>query len=110
MTLINKARRELSALQQTNNIEFLEIDNSQLIAFHKWSLDGQNKALIVISLDQYYTQKGWVKVPLYHWGIHEGHNVRVIDQITGNSYNWDREWCYVELHPVLPFHIFEVKL
>lgn len=110
MTLINKARHELPALQQTNNIEFLEIDNPQIIAFHKWSLDGQNKALVVISLDQHYAQKGWVKVPLNHWGIHEGHNVRVIDQITGDSYNWDKEWCYVELHPVLPFHIFEVKL
>ena len=110
MSLINKARHHLSALQQTNNIEFLEIDNPQIIAFHKWSFDSQNKALIVISLDQHYVQKGWIKVPLQQWGIHEGHNVRVIDMVTEDSYNWDKEWCYVELHSVLPFHIFEVQL
>ena len=110
MTLINKARHDLPALQQTNNIEFLDIDNPQILAFHKWSLDGHNKALIVISLDQHYSQKGWVKVPLHHWGIVEGHPVRVIDQVTGDSYLWDRAFCYVELHPVLPFHIFEVQL
>lgn len=110
MTRINKTRHDLSALQQTNNIEFLTIENKELLAFHKWSLDGSQKALVVISLDPFYPQKGWVKIPLSHWNIHEGHPVRVIDKITGDSYNWDREWCYIELHPVLPFHIFEVQL
>lgn len=110
MTLINKARHRLPALQQTNNIAFLEIENPQILAFHKWSLDGQNKALVVVSLDQHYTQKGWVKVPAQHWGIQKGHSVRVRDMVTGDSYNWDQEWCYVELHPVLPFHIFEVQI
>ncbi len=110
IALINKSRHELAALQQTNNIEFLAIENPQLLAFHKWSLDGIQKTLVVISLDPYYSQKGWVKVPLQHWGISEGHPVRVVDSITGDSYNWDREWCYVELHPVLPFHIFDVQL
>ncbi len=110
ITLINKARNTSEALQQTNNIEFLEIDNDQLIAFYKWNFDNTDKKLIVVSLDPHYSQKGWVKVPLHKWGIHEGHPIVVNDMLTGNSYHWDREWSYIELHPVLPFHIFDVSL
>jgi starch synthase (maltosyl-transferring) len=34
--------------------------------------------------------------------------VTVVDMITGNSYNWDKEWNFVELHPAMPFHLFKI--
>lgn len=110
MTAINKARKELPSLQQTNNIEFLEIDNQQLLAFHKWDFEAKDRTLVVVNLDPHYAQKGWVKVPLSKWGIQAGHTVRVFDVITEDSYVWNEEHCYIELHPVLPFHIFKVEL
>ncbi len=109
ITLVNKARKKLKSLQQTNNIEFLEIDNANLIAFHKWDFEKKDRSLVVVSLDPHYPQKGWVKLPLQDWGISEGHSIRVQDQVTEDSYNWDKEWSYIELHPVLPFHIFKVE-
>ena len=29
--------------------------------------------------------------------------------ITGSGYNWYNEWNFVELHPTLPFHIFNIN-
>ena len=106
---INKIRQENPSLQQTNNIEFCDIDNDQLIAYYKYDDSRQNETLMIVSLDAYYSKSGWVKVPLQSLGIHEGHNIVVTDLITGNSYHWDKEWCYVELHPALPFHLFKIQ-
>jgi starch synthase (maltosyl-transferring) len=35
--------------------------------------------------------------------------VKVTDLITGNSYWWDKEWNFVEIHPALPFHLFKIE-
>lgn len=110
MSTINHARKQMPSLQQTNNIEFLEIDNHQLLAFHKWDFESKDRTLVVVNLDPHYSQKGWVKIPLSKWGISEGHTVRVFDVVTEDSYVWNKEFCFIELHPVLPFHIFKVEL
>ena len=106
---INQIRHEHQALQQTNNIKFCHIENDNLIGFYKWNQDRSSEILVVISLDQYYMQQGTLQLPLQDLGIQHGHKVEVHDLVTGNSYNWYDEWNYVELHPTLPFHIFEIR-
>lgn len=106
---INKIRKENPSLQQTNNIEFCDTDNDQLIAYYKYDDKRENETLMIVSLDAYYSKQGHVKIPLHSLGIHHGHNIVVTDLITGNSYHWDKEWCYVELHPALPFHLFKIQ-
>ncbi|MGQ2984668.1 alpha-1,4-glucan--maltose-1-phosphate maltosyltransferase [Flavobacterium sp.] len=106
---INKIRRENPSLQQTNNIEFCDTDNDQLIAYYKYDDDRENETLMIVSLDAYYSKQGHVKIPLHSLGINQGHNIVVTDLITGNSYHWDKEWCYIELHPALPFHLFKIQ-
>jgi starch synthase (maltosyl-transferring) len=108
MSALNHARHTHPALQQTNNIRFLSIENQQLLAFHKWDFELKNHILVVINLDPHSTQSGWVQTPLSHFGIAEGHPLRVHDVVTGDSYVWDKEWNFVELHPSLPFHVFHV--
>ena len=105
---INAVRHQNEALQQTNNIKFLNIHNDNLIAFYKWNDAKTNELLIIISLDQYYAQQGSVQLPLNDLGIGAGHRVQVQDLVTASSYNWHNEWNYVELHPTLPFHIFKI--
>ena len=106
ITKLNAVRHQQKALQQTNNIEFCDTNNEQLLAFYKWSDKKDNEMLIIISLDHYYSQKGEIRLPLSSLGINAGHRVQVSDLVTGSSYNWHQEWNYVELHPTLPFHIF----
>lgn len=106
---INAIRKEQASLQQTNNIEFCDTDSDQLIAYFKFDDSRENETLMIASLDAYYSKQGWVRLPLQSLGIHEGHTVMVTDLITGNSYHWDKEWNFVELHPALPFHLFKIQ-
>lgn len=106
---INNIRREHPSLQQTNNIEFCDTDNDQLIAYYKYDDNRQDETLMVASLDAYYAKQGWLKLPLQSLGLQPGQNIVVTDLITGNSYHWDKEWNYIELHPALPFHLFKIQ-
>ncbi|MBX2827369.1 MAG: alpha-1,4-glucan--maltose-1-phosphate maltosyltransferase [Flavobacteriaceae bacterium] len=106
---INHIRKEQPALQQTNNIRFLSIENDQLLAYYKYDQTRENEILAVVNLDPYYAQNGWVQLPMEDLGMHEGQTIRVHDLITGSSYHWDKEWNFVELHPALPFHLFKIE-
>jgi starch synthase (maltosyl-transferring) len=105
MSKINQLRKENTSLQQTNNIVFCETDNDQLLGYYKFADDKTNQTLMVVSLDPYYPRQGMVRLPLENLG--QG-PFKVFDQITGNSYIWDKEWNFVELHPALPFHLFTI--
>ncbi|MCJ7757960.1 MAG: alpha-1,4-glucan--maltose-1-phosphate maltosyltransferase, partial [Gillisia sp.] len=87
---------------------FCEIDNDKLLAYYKFDAQKKNETLMVVNLDPYYTMQGMVKVPLKELGLVEGQQFSVEDLITGNSYLWDKKWCFVELHPGLPFHLFRI--
>ncbi len=109
MGKINQIRKENSSLQQTNNIEFCATSNDQVMAYYKYDDDKENETLMIASLDAYYIKQAQVRLPLESLGIHAGQPIRVTDLITGNSYIWDKEWNFVELHPTLPFHLFKIQ-
>lgn len=108
MTRINRSRHEHPSLQQTNNIHFCYTDSEQFMSWYKYDDNRSNETLMVVSLDPYYTKQGWIQLPLDELGIAEGYQVKMLDLITGSSYIWDREWNYVELHPAMPFHLFQI--
>ena len=106
---INRIRKEQASLQQTTNIEFCETTSEQLMAFYKYDDERENETLMIVNLDAHYAKQGNVKLPLKQLSIQNGQPIRVHDLITGNSYIWDNEWNYVELHPTLPFHLFRIE-
>ena len=105
---INKARKEHEALQQTNNIRFCHIDNDQLIAFYKWNDDKTSEVFVVISLDHHTAQRGTVQLPIQEMGVGHDHQLKIRDVVPDIEYTWNGEWNFVELHPNMPFHIFEI--
>lgn len=106
---INQIRKEQSAFQFTNNIQFCTIENEYLLAYFKQSEDGKNNVLCVVNLDPYNRQSGWVQVPRHLIGVNDGQPLRMKDLITRNSYIWHDEWNFVELDPYqLPYHIFGI--
>ena len=109
ITKINQTRKSQEALQQTKNIKFLEVENDNLIAFYKWNDDKTNEILVIISLDAHHAQRGSVKLPLEDLGLYHGQEVGVNDIIPNHSYTWNQEWNFIELHPKMPFHIFEIN-
>ncbi len=109
ITKINNIRKEQASLQQTNNIQFCDTDNDQVIAYYKYDHTKENETLMICNLDAYYAKQAWVKIPLQSLNIQEGQSFTVTDLITGNSYIWNREWNFVEIHPSLPFHLFKIQ-
>lgn len=108
ITKINVIRHQQTALQQTNNIQFLDVHNDALLAFYKWDQERSCELLIVVSLDPYYPQSGSVRLPWQDLGMNPGQQITLRDLVTDSTYNWHEEWNYVELHPALPFHIFKI--
>jgi len=105
---INNARKQNEALQQTNNIKFCHIDNDQLLAFYKWNDEKTNEVFVVISLDHHHAQRGTVQLPIHDLGIGANDKLIVRDILPDVQYTWNGEWNFVELHPNMPFHIFEI--
>lgn len=106
ITRINQIRKQQESLQQTNNIVFCKTDNEQLIAYYKFNDAKTDHTLMVCSLNAQNPLQAVVRLPLEEIG---NQPVKVTDLITGNSYYWDREWNFVELHPALPFHLFKIE-
>ncbi len=106
ITRINNIRKQHESLQQTNNIVFCKVENDQIMAYYKFNDSKTDHTLMICNLDPYYPKQAMVRLPLEEIG---NQPVRVTDLITGNSYLWDKEWNFVELHPVLPFHLFKIE-
>jgi starch synthase (maltosyl-transferring) len=110
VTMINKIRCENEALQQTNNLEFFDVDNDYLLFFGKFTDDLKNVILVVVNLDPFHTQSGWLHLPLGRLGIDPHQPFLVHDLIADDKVIWQHERNYVELNPrVLPFHIFRLR-
>ena len=111
ITLLNKARKQNAALQNTWNIRFLSVENNNLIAYLKATDDLKSIVLIVVNLDQHSVQSGYVQLPLQQWKIEGNVNVKLHDVMTGERYSWTQEWNDVAIdRNKLPGQFFEVTL
>ncbi|MFP4081848.1 MAG: alpha-1,4-glucan--maltose-1-phosphate maltosyltransferase [Candidatus Aminicenantes bacterium] len=109
ITRINRVRKENEALHSTWNLKFYEIDNEYLLAYGKRTEDLSNILLIVVNMDPFHTQSGWVRVPLQELGIGADQPYLVYDLLSEDKFFWQGERNYVELDPdILPVHIFRV--
>ena len=96
-------------MQLTNNVKFYEINNESLLFYGKTTDDLSNILFIIVNLDPYHTQSGWVKAPIHELGIDIQQTFLVHDLISEEKYIWQGEMNYIELNPVkMPFHIFRV--
>jgi starch synthase (maltosyl-transferring) len=110
MIRLNRIRKENSALQSTWNIEFAETSNDQIICYTKVDAATNNRLIIMVNLDFWNTHSASVRVPLEHFGMAADSSYRVHDLLSGDEYNWNGEWQYVELNPYLmPAHIFRIE-
>jgi len=74
---LNQIRRDNSALQQTANLQFLQVDNGNVIGFLKQSAHGDNAIACAIALSG-DTQDFWL-----HFGGHtvSGNAIRAIENL-----------------------------
>ncbi len=107
---VNTIRHENPALHTNRTLRFHRIDNDQLLAYTKQSLDGRNVVLVVVNLDPNWTQAGWVELPLEELGLPEASPYLAHDLLTGARYSWQGAWNFVELNPAAgPVHIMRLE-
>jgi starch synthase (maltosyl-transferring) len=99
MTRVNTIRKENEALQSDWSLKFQSADNDQLICYSKESDDRSNLILVVVNLDPYHTQAGFVTLPLDQLEIPPDRGYEAEDLLTGERYLWHGPRNYVELNP-----------
>jgi starch synthase (maltosyl-transferring) len=98
------------ALQSNHTVQFHPVDNPQLIAYSKTSEDRGDKILVIVNLDSFNRQLGWIDVVLKEFRLAASESYEMHDLLTDKKYVWQGSRNYVELNPaVLPAHVFRVE-
>jgi len=107
---VNRARRENPALQSNHKLRFHETDNPTLICYSKATDDLSNVIVVVVNLDAFHRQTGWVQLDLDSLGLDANHAFQAHDLLGEGRYLWQGSRNYVELTPEsLPAHILLVR-
>jgi starch synthase (maltosyl-transferring) len=105
---INRIRNEHAALQSDWSLQFHNIDNGQMLCYSKSS--GGDTLLMVVSLDPYHPQSGWVELNLDALRLPSGQSFQVHDLVTDARYSWHGPRNFVSVNPhVVPAHIFLLR-
>jgi starch synthase (maltosyl-transferring) len=66
--------------------------------------------VVVVNLDPYNTQSGWIELPLEDFDIEPGQPYRMDDLLSDASYEWQGTHNFVLLDPqVVPAHVFVIR-
>ena len=110
ITRINRIRRANKALQSNESLHFHATDNPSLLCYSKRSADGNNVILVVVNLDFFNVQTGWVNLDLDRLGVTASETFEVYDLLANHPYRWQGPRNYVALRPdAMPAHIFRVE-
>jgi starch synthase (maltosyl-transferring) len=109
ITTINTIRRQNAALQSNERLHFHPTDNPSLICYSKSTVDRGNVILVVVNLDPFLVQAGWVALDLAVLGLAADDTFEVYDLLADHSYRWPGSRNYVSLRPAeAPAHVFRV--
>lgn len=106
---VNRARCENPALQNNHELFFHATDNPYLICYSKRSVEGDNTVLVVVNLDPFHVQAGWIDLDLEKLGLNSHEPFQIHDQLVDQRYLWQGPRNYVELSPFeIPAHVLRV--
>ena len=110
ITRLNALRLENPALQQTNNLAFFGSDNPTILCYRKWSQDGDNAVMVIVTTDFRNAQSGWIDVPTGDLGLAPDSPYQVEDLLTGEIFSWRGARNFISLDPSRRItHILRVK-
>ena len=109
IALVNRVRRENTALQNDHSLRFHNTTSDQLLCFSKQSSDGSNLVLVVINLDPHHTHTGFVELPTTEFRIEDTRAYQMHELLTGARYIWHGARNFVEINPSsVPAQVFRV--
>jgi starch synthase (maltosyl-transferring) len=106
---LNRIRKENLALQSNHHLRFHETDNPALLCYSKATDDLSNIIVVVINLDCFHEQRGWLNLSLASIGLDERHSFQAHDLLSEGRFLWQGMRNYIELTPEsLPAHILRL--
>ena len=107
---VNRIRKNNLALQSNRNLQFHKTDNPALLCYSKATDDLSSVIVVVVNLDCFHVQAGWVHIDLSSIGLDTRHSFQVYDLLSEGRFLWQGSQNYVELTPEsLPAHILRVR-
>jgi starch synthase (maltosyl-transferring) len=107
---VNRIRKENAALHRNRNLRFHGIDNPSLICYSKTTDDRSNVILVVVNLDPFNVQTGWVNLDLGSLGLESDSSFEAHDLLGERRYLWRGVRNYVALTPErLPAHVLHIR-
>jgi starch synthase (maltosyl-transferring) len=107
---VNRIRKENPALQSNRNLRFHETDNPALLCYSKATDDLSNVVIMVVNLDCFHAQSGWVNIDLESIGLDAKYAFQAHDLLGEGYFLWQGARNYVELVPASsPAHILGVR-
>jgi starch synthase (maltosyl-transferring) len=104
ITLLNLVRRQHPAFRPGGRLDFHPTDNDMLLCYSRESDDGRDRLIVVVNLDPFHMQHGWVQAPPDRWALPE--RFAVLDALDGRTFHWQRGANYVRLEPgASPAHV-----
>jgi starch synthase (maltosyl-transferring) len=106
---VNRARRDNMALQANERLVFHPTDNDQILCYSKRSADGCNLLLMVVNLNFYGVEQGFLQLRMDELGLAPERPFQLHDLLTDKTFNWQGNRNFVQLDPQgLPAHVFRV--
>jgi starch synthase (maltosyl-transferring) len=107
MARLNHFRRAHPAMQGDWSLAFHGCDNGMLLCYSK--VEGDDRVIVVVNLDPWNTQSGFVDIDAATLGLEPGAHFRVEDLLTGERYAWNAGRNFVMLAPErAPAHVLTV--
>jgi starch synthase (maltosyl-transferring) len=107
---MNRIRRDNPALQSDRSLLFHDTDNPALICYSKANDDLSNVIIVVVNLDAFHRQTGWINLDIGVLGLDTTRTFQAHDLLGEGRYFWQGARNYVELTPgTLPAHVMRVR-
>lgn len=107
---VNRVRKQNPALQTNGNLRFHRTDNPSLLCYSKNTDDFSNLIIVVVNLDCFHVQTGWIELDLDSIGMDTRHAFQAYDLLSEGRFLWQGSRNYVQLMPEsLPAHILRVR-
>ena len=107
---INQIRKEHASLQSNWNLQFHTTSNPSIICYSKASDDLSDAIVVIVNLDCFYKQSGWIELDLGALGLDSSHSFQMQDLLSDGRFLWQDSRNYVELIPEsLPAHILHIR-
>jgi starch synthase (maltosyl-transferring) len=106
---LNHIRRRHPALQSDWSLRFHKIDGDSLIAYSKRDEASGDLILVIVNLNPFATQQGWLELDLAALSLPTTEAYRVVDLLAEKEYVWQGPRAMIQLDPgVMPAHVFHI--